>query len=1084
MRTNFTQLLARGALSVLLSTCLALTAWAQSQVSGTVTSEETGEMLPGVNVIVKGTTVGTVTDIEGNYNIQVPDDQNTTLQFSFIGFAPQEVAVNGRSTIDLALASDVQSLEEVVVTAIGIERDRKKLGYAVQQIDGEAIQNTQEPNIVNALNGQVAGVQVTANSGTPGAASQIRIRGNTSITGDNSPLFVIDGIPIDNSITGGSGGSDGGTAGVSSSNRTLDLNPGDIASMTVLKGTSAAALYGIRAKNGAIIITTKKGSNGGLKITFNSSVTGIQHNGTASLQDMYAQGSGGVYQYPSNAALTSFGPLLSDLVFVPSQENIWDKNGAVLTRTDAEAQGLESNPLTPYDNVEDFYRTGWSYDNYLSLSGGNEKATFFTSVGWLTSDGIVPNSEFDRITAKVNGSMNFTEKFKASIGVTYTNGEGYRIQQGSNISGVNLGLYRTPPSFDNSNGFGEDAVDESSAYRFPDGSQRTYRGGLGYDNPFWITNLIPHIDQTNRMIGYLDLNYEFTDWLDLTYRLGTDFYSDRRSQGFEPGSRANPAGQVFERQIFNRDLNSDVILVAEKTLASEVTLTGILGHNYFQTYLQNLYTEGNNLAIPGFYNISNAAQVLSSDNETIIKRHGVYFDLGFDYRSTIFFNVTGRNDWLSTLPEDNNSYFYPSFNLGFAFSELLDADFLSFAKLRASYAIVGGEAPAYSTATYFTSAAATAGSNQIGDGWTTGLNFPFAGVPGFTQQNTLGNNDIQPETSRSWEFGLDFQLFEERIGLDVTYFDNTVSDQIIPVDISRSSGFRTIVRNAGEVSSKGFEVVLNAVPVRTPNFTWNSIINFNRLRNRVEELAPGLDNIFLGGFTGTGSFAIANESFGAIYGGAFLRNDEGQYIIGADGFPQLDQAEPQQIIGDPVPDWTATWNNTFSYKGLSFSFMFDVREGGDMWNGTKGALTFFGMSEITENRGDVVIFPGVVENGDGTFRENDTQVTLGETWYTGNGGGFGSVAEHFIEETSWIRLRNVSMGYSLPNSLIDNTPFEGVNLSLTGRNLWLSTTFDGGDPETNLTGSAGNSTSRNAQGLHYFNFPNTKSVTATLRVTF
>ena len=1083
MMITFTQRLARGTLATLFAFFFVLTAWAQDRtLTGTVTSEEGGEALPGVNVLVKGTTVGTVTDIDGNYRLSVPEESET-LQFSFIGYQAQDVAINGRTTINTQLISDTRQLSEVVVTALGIERDRKALGYAVQQIDGEAIQQTQEPNLVNALNGQVAGVQVTANSGTPGAASQIRIRGNTSITGNNSPLFVIDGIPIDNSITGGSGGSDGGTDGVSSSNRTLDLNPADIASMTVLKGASATALYGIRAKNGAIIITTKKGSKGGdLKITFNSSVTGIQENGTASLQDLYAQGVNGQYQYPAPSASLSFGPRISDLVFVPSQENIWDKNGAVLTRAEAERQGLDFTPVTPYDNVGDFYRTGWSYDNYLSLSGGTDKATYFSSVGWLTSDGIVPNSEYDRVTAKVNGSMSFTDKFTASLGVTYTNGEGYRIQQGSNISGINLGLYRTPPTFDNANGFGADAVDQPSAYQFPDGSQRTYRGGLGYDNPYWVVNLIPHIDQTNRMIGYLDLNYEFTDWMNLTYRIGTDFYSDRRSQGFEPGSRAFPSGQVYERQIFNRDLNSDVILQAEKSFPSEITLTAIVGHNYFQTYLQNLYTEGNNLTIPQFYNISNAAQVLSSDNETTIQRHGVYFDLGFDYRSTIFFNVTGRNDWSSTLPEDNNSYFYPSFNLGFAFSELLDADFLSFAKLRASYAVVGGDAPAYATATYFTSASSTSGSNQVVDGWTNGLNFPFLGIPGFTEQNTLGNNEIQPETSRSYELGLDLQIFENRIGLDVTYFNNTVSDQIIPVDIARSSGFYTIVRNAGEVSSKGFEVVLNTVPVQTPNFTWSSIINFTRLRNRVEELAPGIENIFLGGFTGTGSFAIADQPFGAIYGGAFLRNDEGQYIIGSDGFPQA--APDQQVIGDPNPDWTGTWNNTLAYKGLSLSFMFDVREGGDMWNGTKGALTFFGMSELTENRGDVVVFPGVVDNGDGTFRENDTQVALDQNWYTGNGGGFGLVAEHFIEETSWIRLRTVSLAYALPQSLMENTPFEGINLSLTGRNLWLSTTFDGGDPETNLTGSAGNSTARNALGLHYFNFPNTKSITATLRVTF
>ncbi|BDC99458.1 SusC/RagA family TonB-linked outer membrane protein [Persicobacter psychrovividus] len=1047
-------------------------------VSGTVTARDTGDPIPGVNVLLKGASTGTVTDINGAYSISVPETGGTLI-FKFIGLATEEVKVRNQSEIDMTMSADIRQLTEVVVTAVGIERDKKRLGYAVEEVNAKELVSSRESNLVQGLNAKVAGVNVTQNAGTPGAASTIRIRGNTSITGDNSPLFVVDGIPVDNSITGGAGAGDGGTEGVANSNRMVDIHPDDVESLTVLKGTAATALYGLRAANGAIIITTKKGDvNQKMRLNIRQTNTWSHYNKMPALNDQFAQGSGGVYQGPETGQSGSWGPSISDMVRVPSIEDPYDKNGAAFTRAEAEAQGLDFVPMQAYNNVDDLFRTGFANDTYLSLSGGGDRSTYFASLGFTRDEGIIPTSSFQRVTGKISVDRRFTEQFKLSTSVTYSNSRARRVQQGSNLSGIMLGLVRTTPSFDNSNGFGQDAVNEVSAYTFPDGSQRNYRGGGGYDNPFWVVNNIPYRDEVNRVIGVFQADYSPLEWMHIVGRLGNDFYADSRNQFAEINSRNFAAGQVYDRRITNQDLTADIFATITQDFSPLISAQLIGGYNYFYTINRSLYTQGDDLSLPGFNNISNAATVFSTDNTSRLKRHGVYYDAQLAFKDMVFLNTTGRNDWSSTLPKDNNSFFQPTFSLSFVFSELFESNALSFGQFRSSWGQVKRDAPLYATQNYFQSASSDGTTNQISDGWTNGVSFPFNGVSGFTQQNSLGNDDIKPETQTTWELGLAMKFFENRFGFDVTWYNTITSDQIVNAQLSSATGFGSTIINGGEIESTGVEVMLNADVIRKGDFLWSMNGNFTTYENNVNSLAPGLTNVQLGGFTGTGSFVEEGQPYGVLRGGVFQRNDAGQIIIGADGFPLA--ATDQGIIGDPIPDFTAGLRNTFSWKGVTLSFLFDFRQGGDMWNGTKGALTFFGMSELTENRGESFIFNGVTETGE----VNTKQVTLDQAWYQDNGGGFGSVDEHFVEETSWVRLRDVSLGFDLPRNWIQGVGLSNANVTFTGRNLWLQTSYSGIDPEANLTGTGGNGLSQNAVGIDYFVNPNTTSYSASLTLTF
>lgn len=1047
-------------------------AFAQLEVRGTVTDASDGTKLPGVSVIVQGTTIGTVTDVTGKYELTVPEGYNTLI-FSFVGMQTQEVDIDGRSVIDMALNPDVLGLDEVIVTAIGVAKEKKALGYSVQDVSGDELNRGQNSQLINSLNGRVAGVQVTNSSGAAGAGTYVQIRGATSIIGNNQPLFVVDGVPIDNSTSIANDGFADDVAGVARSNRAIDLNPEDIESVSVLKGGAATALYGIRATNGAIVITTKKGkTTAGKKVNvnFSQSVGFDQISQVPELQKKYGQGIFGDW---ISGYATTWGPRLDTSGYSRNPE-VWTKPGFDV---DGAIVGKNSPYYDPtlgdvntYDHYE-FFRTGVTSQSNISFSGGSDIATFYASASYMNQNGVIPENNFQRITALVKGETRISKKISISGQANYIESGGDRIQQGSNISGVMLGLLRTPPTFDNSAG-----------WKFADGTQRNYRAGGGYDNPYWTVNENKYSDKVKRVIGNVAFNYMPTDWITVSWRIGTDMYSRMAKDYFAIGSRAAPDGQVYVDELQSRDFNSDLLINFNKNLTEDLGFNLTLGHNMYENFSTRLTGTATGLELPNFYSLSNTSAITATEYNSKVRRAGLFFDLGFDWRSMIFLNVTGRNDWSTTLPEQNNSFFYPSFSGGFVFTELpglQDNTVIGFGKIRASWAKTANDADPYNTATYFVKAFPS-------DGWVqpNGLEFPLLGKAGFTLSGRQGNMDLKPETSTIFEVGTDLRFFSNRLGIDVSYFSSNTKDILLPVAVASSSGFEELFLNAAEMTNKGWEIVAYGTPVKTEDFNWDITINFTKIDNTVDQLAPNIEDVFLGGFVDPQIRAVAGEPYRSIYGFDWVRDDNGNVLIDDDpesssyGFPIGDYTR-MVSLGKVEPDFTMGINNTFRYKGILLSFLFDWKSGGQMWNGTKGALYYFGTHEGTAMREpeDLVVFEGV-KMSDGSA--NDIQVVQDINWhFFGEGSGFTGPTVQFIEETSWFRLRELTLSYEFGSSVIgENGFFKNLSVYFTGRNLLLFTDYTGVDPETNLLGNS------NAQGMDYFNMPGTKSYIVGLRAGF
>jgi TonB-linked SusC/RagA family outer membrane protein len=1052
------------------------------QITGKVTSKQ-GTPLSGASVLVKGTALGTYVKADGKYKLVVPSSAKT-LVVKLIGMKSKEISIGQSDEINVVLEDDVMKMNEVVITAVGVEKEKKAVGYAVQDVGGQELSQSHEVNIVQALSAKAAGVQITSSAGVAGASSNIIIRGASSITGDNSPLFVIDGIPIDNSQTG----TGSLLASVAYSNRAIDINPDDIASMTVLKGPAATALYGLRASAGAIVITTKRGSAASgdkINITYNTSVGFEQVSQLPEVQSKYSQGIGGKYQGPSTKQSRSWGALIDTLRFDGDTTSKYDKNGNIVGMSDPTAK----TRVTPYDNQKNFFNTGTTYTNSLSMSGGSDVGSYYFSFSNLKQNGIVPNNVFNRTTVRISGDSKIASNLRASGSLSYINSGGQRIQQGSNTSGVMLGLLRTPTTFDNANGngVGSQAADNETSYLYPDSpdrGQRTYRGGGGYDNPFWTVNKNPFNDNVDRVMGNVQLNYVASEWAEVMYRLGGDFYSDRREGAYAIGSANVPAGQIIYHELYNRDINSDIIVTFSKKFNDDLTGTLLVGNNMFVTSGSQLYVQGDQFAAPDFYQVSNTQGQVTNRSIGSKRTAAFYGDLGLNYKSMFYINATLRNEWSTSLPNPtDNSFMYGSGNANFVFTELMDkSDVFSFGKFRASYAVVGKDAPIYSTVTTY---------NQAGfaDGWTSGISFPFSGLVGFTQGDGLGNSMLAPEKTKAIEFGLDLRFFENRLGLDISYYKQNSVDLIIGVPIAASSGYSSIVKNAAEIENKGIEIILTANPINTGNFNWDAQINFAKNTNTVLSLTEGVDNIFLGGFQGASTRAVVGLPYATIYGKGYFRDNNGNLVINTDktdpnyGFPIIDTKE--KAFGSATPDWRMGIRNTFSYEGISLSTLIDIKKGGVLWNGTRSALYYFGTAKDTEVRGQDHTFTGVsghidqlgepVIDGDPV----SIQTKLDQRWFTGPANGFvGNNTEDFIEDAGWVRLREITLSYKLPKSWMDETPFSGADISVSGRNLWLSTNYKGVDPETSLTGA------NNAQGMDYFNMPGTKSYTIALRVNF
>lgn len=1052
--------------------------WAQERnVSGKVTATEDGSTLPGVNVLIKGSSTGTITDADGAYSLSVSD--NATLIFSFIGYASQEVVIGARSVIDISLVSDITQLSEVVVTAAGIEANKRELGYSIQNVDADEVRQANETNFVAALSGKMAGVQVTSSGGSPGAAAQIRIRGNKTVQGSNAPLFVIDGVPIDNSTFNTADApddspADRGSGGVTNSNRAIDINPNDVASLTVLKGPAATVLYGIRAANGAVVITTKKGSkNSATKVNYSFGYTQDKVNKLPDLQRTYAQGAvvGGVPTFQAamtgSTQRTSWGPAFTDLSY-SSTPTKWDANGLIVLRSDPTATGVTPNA---YDNADLFFQNASTATHNISVQGGTEKTGVYFSLGRLDQTGILPNSNFGRTSLKLTTSTEILKNLNATFSATYIKSGGKKVQNGSNTSGVMLGLLRTSPNFDNSAGF-----------EFPDGTQRAYRGGSIYDNPFFTVNKNFATDEVNRVIGYAQFSYDAAPWLNLTYRVGTDTYGDDRIFRNAINSSTLQAGQVINQTIRNTDLNSDLLATIRKDLNEKLNFSLTVGHNYYNKDVHINRIDGRGLASPDFYNIASAQSVNANERTERKQLFGLYGTATINYDDQIYLNLSGRNDWSSTLPESNNSFFYSAVSLGWDFTQTFDvsSSFFNYGKLRASWGQVGNDPGFAVTSNGFA-------QSKVFDGWTNpnGVLFPAFGVNSFNSNGLLGNQELKAEITTTTEFGGDFQFFDGKIGLDLTYYVAKTTDAILNVTLPSASGFQQRAINSAEITNKGIEAALTASIIDNNDFSYDIGVNFTRIRNEVEKLAPGITVLTIDPF-GT-QRVVAGQSFGTFFGTRFLRDNQGNMVINpADGMPYEDPTEG--VLGDPNPDFLVGFRNSISYKSFTLSFLLDIRQGGDVYNGTKGVLNNFGVGAETLDRNERVIFPGVLGSTDSdgnivaTTTPNNVEVFKGGT----DGGtnfysnyGFVNLTELTIEDGGWVRMRDVSLSYNLPSSVLGKTPFSAASITLNARNLFLITDYTGVDPETNLTGA-----SSNVIGYDYFNNPNTKSYGVNVNLTF
>ena len=1058
---------------VLATTALAL---GQSvQITGIVTSKDDGMTVPGVSVIVKGTTIGALTDANGKYTVLAPQGANT-LVFSFIGMKKLEVDIQGRTKIDVVLESELVGLDEVVVTAVGISRERRELGYNVQSVSSDVIADRPNADLVNSLSGRASGIQVISSAGDAGAATYLTIRGAHSITGNNQPLFVVNGMPII------SGSEDTGVDGVTTSSRSIDLNPEDIESISVLKGGAATALYGVRAANGALIITTKSGRNlVNRKVEFTSSVGFDELSQVPKMQNLYAQGMDGVW-IGGNAA--SFGPKIADLEYDGDATYKWDPKGKLVPKGTG-----NGTPAVAYDPYE-FFQTGVTYNNNLSVSNGNNLGTYYLSVSNLEQKGIIPNNHFGRTTFRLNATSRLSDKVNVGADFAYTNSQARQIQKGSNVSGIMLGLVRTARTFDNSAG-----------YRFPDGKQRNYRNGGGYDNPYWVANMISYDEFINRITGTANLNVAFTSFLDLSWTAGVDWYNRRYSDKFAIDSKAWPAGYYDEEMNDAGVVNSDILLNFHKDLGDSFNLKVTVGNNIFSSFGKYLYGDAKGLQIADFYQLSNSSTNTVSHGTSKYRTAAFYGDLRLAYKNLLYLGLTGRNDWSTTMPKANLSAFYPSVSLGFVFTELgglKDNNILSYGKLRASAARTANIAGPYNTSNYYYAAGSA-------DGWTTGVTFPYMGQTGFQLGSGLGNPDLKHETMDSWEVGVELRFFKNRLNLDASYFDNLNKDLLMSVPIAASTGFTSIYLNAAKMESKGIELSLEATPVVSKNFNWNIVINFTKINNKVLQLAPGVDNLFLGGFVEPQVRAVAGQSYGSVFGMDWMRDENGNILINddptdsyRDGYPWSDAREYRNI-GNTSPDWLMNITNTFSFRGISLSFLVDIKKGGVMYNGTGFAMNYFGTSLATAKREvyytpegtidfaltpaeNITVFDGVYGHVDADGNpvssgvKNVTPVVLDQAWFRGNGSNFGGgpTAAAMIP-AGWVRLRDISLAYDIP---VKNTFMKYLQIYVTGKNLLLFTPYDGIDPETNLQGAV------NGQGMDYFNNPGTKTYMAGLRVNF
>ena len=1038
---------------------------AQKTITGTVNSDK-GEPLVGASVIVKGTTTGGLTDLDGKYSVSVPNDA-TTLVVSFTGFTPKEVAIGAMSVVDVILEEGA-ALQEVVVTAFGIKKDKSNLGYGVSQVSSEDLTMAHTTNITNALSAKVSGVRVSGAGGSF-SSSSIIIRGYTSFTGSNQPLFVVDGVSVDNS-----GGGSSLQNGVTNSSRAIDFNQDDIESISVLKGAAATSLYGSRAANGVVLITTKSGkAREKQSITYNFNYANQEINRLPDYQNSYGTGNSGNYN-PNG--LSSWGPKIDGRsVLLP---NVYrGLNGAGDT-----SMTLQAFP----NNVKDLFRTGANMQHNLSFQGGKDKYGYRLSLGFLDDQWILDANRLKRYNIGFNGNSEITKKLSASISVNYSLNKSVRSAQGNQLANPLFRTWFVPRSWDLTN----------RPYAHPVTGNNLDWGSGAQDNPYWTIANNLYDDQTDRVFGNFSLRYQFNDWLSASVKAGADNYSfaaslyDQIGSTGGAGTSAGGVGAIREIRSISRILNTTALLTAQKKFG-DFDLTFALGNEVLDQFNNSSTVTGYGVVVRNFRNLNaNTTQYFPSFGKSQYRLIGNFANFTAAYKNWGSIDVAARNDQNSILPQSNNNYTYYSVAAKANVLKMLNfnSSILSDLSIRANSGLVGSAKSdfLYSTNSYYGSAAAS-------DGFGPNIAFPFNGLPGFTLSNSAGNPELKPEFTRSSEVGVDLSLWGGKISLEASAYQQKSTDIIFFVPNSSAAGITSILKNAGTLTTKGYEALLNIDPFRGKDFGWRTSINFTQFKSVVDQLAPGVQNIFLGGFTTPNIRLVAGDEYGQIYGSDYNRtntadgkfdatlpyNKDGKIVIGSNGLPSATSGV--QKIGNPNPKFILGINNEFSYKGISMNILLDIKEGGEQYSRNLADIQRNGVGIETAEKERLnsdgtpakpYVFEGV--KADGT--PNDIAITAEQYW--GNSGKH-IAAKGFIYKTSWFRIREAALNYTFSKNLLTKTPFGKATVGVFGRNLFLyAPGYPHLDPEQNALGVS------NAQGLEFNALPQTKSIGVNLSVTF
>jgi TonB-linked SusC/RagA family outer membrane protein len=1053
-------------------------------ISGKVTSSQDNLGIPGVTVVVVGSTVGAATDIDGNYKLTVPKSAKT-LRFTGIGMKSKDVSLGTSNVVDVVMDADVMKLDAVVVTALGVKREKRSLGYTTKQVSNEDLNAGGQTNFVSALSGKVPGANITSTTGAPGGSSRIVLRGGSSVLGNNQALIVVDGVPINNSnnrAKGGDGLIDDLNNQVDYGNRAADINPEDIESVSVLEGQTAAALYGSQASNGVVMITTKKGKRveggkGKTDVTFSTGVTFSNPLKLPDFQNTYGQGD--TYNDPMDRRENFSWGLPLDGQMRPWGQEI-----------DLDGDGVPEQKIKPYaaveDNVRDFFQTGVAYNNNLSFAGGSDKNTFYISLGAVNSNGMVPTQTYDKYNALVNASSKLSDKIEAGISVNYSHISNHPVTGGQRDASPFNQLIQTPRDINIT-----ELADQNDPFNKYDDVTGLHGFYGDYTiNPYFSVLNYNNINKVDRVVGSMNVAWTPLTWLKVEDRLGADIYGDKREQKFKKysylpidpfyGQPQTYQGK-YSQDLYNQNnLYNDVMVTMTKKLSTDWNGSLLLGNGVLSEKTENTFASTNEqggLSIPDYYNLANSFGRPISTNATIQRRMiSWYAALNFDFKNMLFFSFTGRNDKSSTLPEGKNSYFYPSASVSWAFTELMNKDkksFLSFGQLRLAYSKVGKDATPYLLKTQYV--------QTVIDGGFGTTTLPFGDIDGYTVAGNIGNDAVTPEFTTNAEIGTRLTFLDERIGLDFTYYSNNSKDQIVPISVSTASGFDTKTINIGKVTNKGVELLLDLVPVQNKNFRWDLTVSYTKNENEVVELYGGVDQVVLGGSAGANGMAVVaavGRPYGTFYGVDLQRVDQSDpnspvVVDPQTGLPKV--TVNAQYFGSYLPDYQMSFGTKLSYKNWRLGMLFDMKQGGEFFSRTKDVMDFVGTAKETEIRNEHVWENSVYfDETDGTYKPNTT-IYAPYDYFT----NVIPSGQHLVD-ASFVKFRELSISYTFPEKMLKRSIFGSMSLGFYANNLMIWTADENKyvDPEMNSSGSS------NVQGFDFSPTPSQRNYGFNFRVTF